>query len=207
MASVRGSISEVQREERRKKWIFFAGLLIVLVAIAVLFSASFPTLNPGQNQNTQSTQNPPRTEQISYGNPDSLSYGMPVYSAPDVTFSQQRAMGAMCTSRGTLQCIEPVADSVFVENSRTGISRYEMNVHFLFKSSMTAADVSPSVELDGNPCFFVGSNLTLPAGRTSERIDFLCPTLNSTSNFSGIWKATYIEDGVEKLASGVLRRA
>ena len=200
-SNVRGSISEVRREERRKKWTFLAGFLAI-VAIAVLFSASFPTLN---EQNTQSNL-PPQTEQMSYGNPDSLSYGLPQYGAPDVTFSQQRVMAAMCTSRGTLQCLEPVADSVFVENMRTGISRYEINIHFLLKSSVTAVSVSPSVELDGNPCLFIGSNLTLTSGRASERIDFLCPKINGTGSFSGSWKATYLENGIEKLATGALRR-
>ena len=200
-SNVRGSISEVRREEGRKEGTFLAGFLAI-VAIAVLFSASFPTLN---EQNTQSNL-PPQTEQMSYGNPDSLSYGLPQYGAPDVTFSQQRGRAAMCTSRGTLQCLEPVADSVFVENMRTGISRYEINIHFLLKSSVTAVSVSPSVELDGNPCLFIGSNLTLTSGRASERIDFLCPKINGTGSFNGSWKATYLENGIEKLATGALRR-
>ncbi|KHO48219.1 MAG: hypothetical protein QT00_C0001G0233 [archaeon GW2011_AR5] len=202
MASVSSSIQEAQREEHRKKWTFFAVALIVLVVVAVLFSASFPALNSPQ----QDTQAPSQTEQISYGDPDRLSYGLPQYSAPGVTFSLQKVMGAMCTSRGTLQCLEPVADSVFVENSRTGISRYEMNVHFLLKGAVDATSIRPSVELDGNPCSFVGSNLTLSADQTSDRIDFLCPSVNSTGSFNGSWKATYMENGAEKMTTGVLRR-
>jgi len=81
-----------------------------------------------------------------------------------------------------------------------------MNVHFLLKGAVDATSIRPSVELDGNPCSFVGSNLTLSADQTSDRIDFLCPSVNSTGSFNGSWKATYMENGAEKMTTGVLRR-
>ncbi len=155
MGDIRTAIREVKKENRKK----YAFLIIVILIVG----------------GTLWLRGPVSTEVITYTNPNRLSYDLPVLGQPNLILTQGKLAPARCEGDGAIQCTEPIVLSFFVQNTDSGIGRYEYTFHMRLKNNGDAASgIIPSLTVENTQCVFTGKPFNLEKGATSNRVDFLC---------------------------------
>jgi hypothetical protein len=156
-SEVRRMIIEQSRIERRKNII-----TLVTIFLFVAAAAFFLRHYAGQIQFSLFTN-----EQISYGNPNSLSYSM--YEPPKAVLERMTGLAthaASCESFGPLKCEEPTVRSFSLKDN----SEYVQEIYMTIRNSGSASVSIQSMEFtaDNTPCNYMdGSNYNITAGQAS----------------------------------------
>ena len=178
MASIGDSIRDVQREElKHRRWALYS-IVIIIVVLSVWIGM-------------------PPEAQVQTGNATSVSYEIPKYYSPDVLISGIKTLPASCDTRenDTIRCLEPLAQTFFVQNLTANASYYVQAVHMRLKN--TGNDTSGIIPFFAgvtSRCAYTGAPFNLRAGETSARIDFLCANQEKPDNVNGAWRAGYNSD-------------
>lgn len=175
-------------KDRKKYFLVTAAVLVIFISIISI--GAHLTVSRFKEQERA------REHEVSVGN-------ISGFIAPDagnenITVAGRRLLSLKCTSDGRIACNDAVADTYFVRNNNTNISRFEQWIYMTLKNKEDEpANVTAQMEGAAQVCGPLEDSIFIGA-QESAQASFACIHPFSPGTVSGVISIKYMAAGVEK---------